>query len=82
MTQEAQKQQEFGAYIGLDWADQKHVISLRSADSNKVERYELAPKPEVLAEWVSGLQQRFPGQRVAVALEQSRGAVVPCADGL
>ena len=69
MTQEAQKQQEFGAYIGLDWADRTHVISLRSADSNKVERYELAHKPEALAEWVSGLQQRFAGQRVAVALE-------------
>lgn len=76
MTQEAQKQAEFGAYIGLDWADQSHVISLRSADSNKVERYELTHKPEALAEWVSGLQQRFAGQRVAVALEQSRGAVV------
>lgn len=76
MTQEAQKQPEFGAYIGLDWADRTHVISLRSADSNRVERYELAHKPEALAEWVSGLQQRFAGQRVAVALEQSRGAVV------
>jgi transposase len=76
MTQEAQKQQEFGAYIGLDWADQKHVISLRSADSNQVEQCELAHKPEALAAWVSDLQHRFPGQRVAVALEQSRGALV------
>src|SRR5712672_3293782 len=76
MRQEAQKQEEFGAYIGLDWADRTHVISLRGNDRNKVERYELAHKPEVLAEWVSGLQRRFPGQRVAVALEQSRGAVV------
>jgi transposase len=76
MTQEAQNQPEFGANIGLDWADRTHVISQRSAASNKVERYELAHKPEVLAEWVSGLQQRFPGQRVAVALEQTRGAVV------
>ena len=76
MTKEAQKQQEFGAYIGLDWADRTHVISLRSADSNKVERYQIKHTPEALAEWVNSLQQRFPGQRVAVALEQSRGAVV------
>ena len=76
MTQEAQEQQEFGAYIGLDWADRTHVISLRSADSNRVERCELAHKPEALAAWVSDLQQRFAGQRVALALEQSRGAVV------
>lgn len=76
MIKEAQKQQEFGAYLGLDWADRTHVISLRSADSNKVERYQVKHTPEALAEWVNSLQQRFPGQRVAVALEQSRGAVV------
>ncbi len=76
MKQETPEPAEFGAYIGLDWADRTHVISLRSADSNKVERYKLAHTPEALAEWVSGLQQRFPGQRVAVALEQARGAVV------
>jgi transposase len=75
MTQEAQEQQEFGAYVGLDWADQKHVVSLRSADSNQVEQYELAHKPEALVAWVSDLQRRFPSQRVAVALEQSRGAL-------
>jgi len=76
MKQEGHEQQVFGAYIGLDWADRAHVISLRSADSGKVEHYELAQKPEAWAEWLSGLQRRFPGQRVAVALEQARGAVV------
>jgi len=76
MQQEAQEQQEFGAYIGLDWADRTHVISLRGTDSAKVEHYQLVHKPEALAEWVSDLQRRFPGQRVAVALEQARGAVV------
>ena len=76
MKQETLEPEEFGAYIGLDWADRLHVLSLRSADSHKVERYKLDHTPEVLAEWVSGLQQRFPGQRVAVALEQARGAVV------
>jgi transposase len=76
MKQETQKPAEYGAYIGLDWADSKHVISLRGAASNKVERCELAHKPEAFTAWVSDLQRRFPGQRVAVALEQSRGAVV------
>jgi transposase len=76
MKQATPEPEELGAYIGLDWADQAHVISLRSAGSNKVERYKLTHTPEALTEWVSDLQQRFPGQRVAVALEQSRGAVV------
>jgi transposase len=76
MKPETPEPEDFGAYIGLDWADRTHVISLRSAASNKVERYKLVHTPEALIEWVSGLQQRFPGQRVAVALEQARGAVV------
>jgi transposase len=69
-------QEEFGAYVGIDWADQTHVVSMRGAGSHELEHYELAHKAEAIAQWVSSLQQRFPGQRVAVALEQSRGALV------
>jgi transposase len=75
MKQE-KEQEEFAAYIGIDWADQTHFVSLRAADSKEVERYKLEHKPEVLAQWISELQRRFPGRRVALALEQSRGALV------
>lgn len=68
--------EEFAAYIGIDWADQTHFVSLRAADSQEVERYKLEHTPEVLARWVSDLQNRFPGGRVAVTLEQSRGALI------
>ena len=67
--------EEFGAYIGIDWADQTHFVSLRDANSQEVKRYKLEQKPEVLLQWVNELQQRFPGQQVAVALEQTRGAL-------
>lgn len=77
MNQEQQQQElEFAAYIGLDWADQGHAISLKDAASGAVEHYEIKQQPAVLAAWVSDLQGRFKGARVAVALEQSRGAVV------
>lgn len=76
MKNEQQKQLEFAAYIGLDWADETHVISLCSADSDQREQHEVKQKPEALAEWVCGLRQRFGGRPVAVALEQARGAVV------
>jgi len=76
MKQEAYQQLEFAAHIGLDWADSKHVISLRRAADGQVEQAEVTHKPEALREWVSGLQQRFGGQKIAIALEQSRGAVV------
>ncbi len=67
---------EFAAYIGLDWADRAHVIRLRCAGSEAVEQREVTHTPEALTAWISELQQRFGGRRVAVALEQSRGAVV------
>ena len=67
---------EFAAYIGLDWADRAHVIRLRCAGSQAVEQREVTHTPEALAAWVSELQQRFGGRPVAVALEQSRGALV------
>lgn len=68
---------EFAAYIGWDWADKKHVINLRCAVSGAAaERHEVTHKPEAIIEWVADLQQRFSGQKVALALEQTRGAVV------
>jgi transposase len=67
---------EVAAWVGLDWADQHHVISLQASDSSQAESYVLKQTPEALAEWVSQLQARFAGRRVAIALEQSRGAVV------
>lgn len=76
MRHEEKPQIEFAALIGLDWADQEHVLCMQCAANDKVEHHKLNHKPEALIEWVAGLQARFPGQKVAVALEQSRGAVV------
>jgi transposase len=73
---QASQLEEFGAFIGIDWADQKHFVSLCAAGQTAVEQYELAHQPEVIAQWLSSLQQRFPGQRLAVVLEQSRGPLI------
>jgi transposase len=66
---------EFAAFIGIDWADRKHFVSLAAA-GQAVERYELEQQPEAIAQWLSNLQQRFPGQRLALALELSRGPLI------
>lgn len=70
------EQEQFAAYIGIDWADQTHFLSLCEAGSRTVERCQLDHKPEALSQWVNELQRRYPGRRIAVALEQSRGALV------
>lgn len=66
----------FAAFVALDWADKKHTWALQAADSRKIEPGELVNTPEAIQEWVASLAQRFPGQTIAVALEQRRGAVV------
>jgi len=67
---------EFAAYIGMDWADQQHDICLQAADSQQLESCRIEQKPEVLITWVAQLRQRFQGRPVAIALEQSRGALI------
>ena len=63
------------AYIGLDWADERHSVHLQTPDGT-IEHFELEQKPAVLHEWVAQLQQRFAGGKIAVALEQRKGAVI------
>jgi transposase len=63
------------AYIGLDWADERHSVHLQTAEGT-TEHLELEQKPAVLHEWVAQLQQRFAGGQIAVALEQRKGAVI------
>jgi transposase len=63
------------ACIGLDWADERHSVHLQTAD-RRIEHLELEQKPAVLHEWIAQLQRRFAGGKIAVALEQRKGAVI------
>jgi transposase len=67
---------EVVAWLGLDWADQKHAISLQAAGSSRLESFTVEQKPEALHAWIAELRARFPEGKIALALEQSRGAVI------
>lgn len=67
---------EFAAFIGLDWADQKHDLCLCEAGKEELEKSVMEHTPEALAGWVNDLRQRFGGRPVAIALEQSRGGLI------
>src|SRR6266481_2650542 len=71
-----QTQNNYAAFIAIDWADQKHVFSLEVAGQTTKETGTLEQKPEVIGPWVAKLRERFGGRPVAVALEQSRGALI------
>jgi transposase len=74
---EAMKQEpQFAAFVSIDWADKKHVWCLQAAGSEKRESGEVMHTPEAVEAWVGQLCQRFANRPIAVALEQSRGALV------
>jgi len=64
------------AWVGLDWADQQHVICLYDVKTGQTEIARLEQKPEALQSWLGELRQRFGGAKVALVLEQARGAVI------
>lgn len=67
---------DYAAFIGLDWGSEKHSIALQAAGSKKVEMHTLKQTPEELHGWCIKLRDRFGGHPVAVAIEQTKGAVI------
>lgn len=67
---------DYAAFLAIDWADQKHVFSLQVAGQTKKETGTLEHKPELIGPWLAKLRDRFKNQPVAVAVEQSRGALI------
>ena len=73
---EAEKPEEYAALIGLDWAAEKHDVCIWDAATGKSRHRVIEHTPEALADWLAELQACYPGQRLAVCLEQSRGALM------
>lgn len=75
-TDKDHTQNQYAAFIAIDWADQKHAFSLQVDGQAKKETGILEQKPEIIGPWVAKLRERFGGRPVAVAVEQSRGALI------
>src|SRR5216683_2332428 len=69
-------QEEFAAFIGLDWADAKHDICLQATGSAHREFLCLDHRPDAIDAWVQSLRTRFNGQPIAVCLELNKGPIV------
>ena len=67
---------QYAAFVSIDWADEKHVWSLQEANSSTREHGEVGHMPEAIEAWIAQISQRFAGRPIAVAVEQSRGALV------
>src|SRR5215469_7917020 len=71
-----QPEVKFVAFVGIDWADQKHAWCLQAAGSTQRESGELAHRPETVEAWVGELCRRFGPGPIAVAVEPVKGALV------
>lgn len=67
---------QFAAFIGIDWADVKHDVCLQALGSNAFEFSILEHTPEAIAAWTSSLHQRFGGKPVAICVELDKGPLV------
>ncbi len=69
-------EEQYAALIGVDWASEKHDVCLYELDSGKQSHRVIKHTPEALTEWIAGLRAAYPDRPVAIALEQSRGALI------
>lgn len=70
------EEEAIGAWVGLDWADEEHAYALRMSGSSEIETGDVKQTPEALQSWLNELRERSGGGWVAIAVEQSRGALV------
>ena len=64
------------ALVAIDWADRRHVFAWEDAATGQRQTGSIEHTPEAVASWVAQLRQRFGGGPIALALEQSRGALL------
>lgn len=64
------------AYIGIDWADQKHELCLYAPTTEQFEFSVIGSQAEAIAAWVEGLRKGFHGQSIAICTEQKRGPLI------
>jgi len=61
-------------WIGIDWADEKHAFALQHEEI--IEPGILHHSAETIEAWVQKLRKRFPGGKIAIVLEQSKGGLI------
>jgi transposase len=64
------------AWIGIDWADEKHDVSLYDEATGTQQALIVRHNPEALQEWLGQLRCKYEGGYVAVVLEQGRGGLL------
>ena len=69
-------QEDFAAFVGIDWADTTHDVCLQAVGGDNRECSRLAHPPEAIEAWARALQERCAGHPVAVCLARNTGPLV------
>lgn len=72
----ASEEPEFVAFVGIDWGDEEHVWCWQAGGEKKRESGKLASQAGAVEAWVGELRQRFGFGPIAIAIEQTRQALV------
>lgn len=67
---------QYAVWIGIDWADKKNVCAVQVAGSEKVKISSFSQTPAGIDDWVQSLKKLAKGGKVAIALEQKKGALI------
>ena len=70
------QQTEYALLLGIDWADREHEVCCWNSQTKKRDHQQVKQDPNALHEWLGKLQQNYPGQKIAVAVEQKQGALI------
>src|SRR6185503_6327201 len=63
------------ALAGVDWGDKENAFEVRGTDGS-IWQGAFEQRPEAIGAWVAKLRAAYPRGTIAVAVEQSRGALL------
>ncbi len=66
---------QFTAFIGIDWADAKHDVCVQAAGSEQREFDCIPHQVNRIEQWAQAMKQRFGGP-IAVAVELTKGPII------
>ncbi|MBB5350663.1 transposase [Haloferula luteola] len=70
------RNEAYAAIVGIDWADEVHAVCLWDATTESITHSDLSSKPEAVDAWLDELAKKYPLKSVAIAMEQSKGALI------
>lgn len=75
-TEAKQGPDKFAAFVGIDWGDSEHQVLVEDVETGKRKSHTLKQRPDALSDWASKLRECYQGRSVAVAIEQTKGALI------